>query len=280
MKRPLHMAIAGWPVHHSLSPRLWEGMGARRGIRIVYIAYPVAPDDIDAWTALWSSDLAGFNVTSPFKERAAAACARLSPLSTRLGEVNTVLWDDDGWVGYSTDGYGFVRALLGSGEPIRGRTMAVLGTGGAGRAVARALADEGGAVTLVTRAPDKQPLGCESFPRLGWDDLAEAGPFDVVVNATPMGRAADTAGAAPPVPYDRWCPGALAVDLNYAPPVTPFLRAARAAGARTLNGIGMLIHQACLGAALLLDGDPAAAESYEEDFWAVAREIAPSVGLS
>jgi shikimate 5-dehydrogenase len=69
----------------------------------------------------------------------------------------------------------------------------------------------------------------------------------------------------------------LALDLNYTPPVTSFLRAARAAGARTLNGLSTLVYQACLGAAILLDRDPAAAESYEEDFRAVAREVAPQV---
>jgi shikimate dehydrogenase len=253
-------------------------MGARRGIPIVYVHYPVPPDDIDAWTLLWGSDLSGFNVTSPLKERAAESCTRLAPSAARIGAVNTVLRDGHDWVGHSTDGYGFARALLGAEEPIRGRTAAVLGTGGAGRAVACALAGEGAEVTVVTRSPARPVLGCEELPRVGWDALDDLGPFDIVVNATPIGRGVSDA-AAPPLPYDRWCRRGLAVDLNYMPPVTAFLRAAHATGARTLNGFGMLIHQACLSAGLLLEGDPAAAESYEEDFWAVAREIAPQVSL-
>jgi len=270
---PLHLALVGWPVRHSLSPRLWEGMGARRGIPIVYVQYPVPPDDIDAWSLLWGSELAGFNVTSPFKERAVERCTRLAPLAARIGAVNTVIRDSEGWTGHSTDGYGFTRALLAADEPIRGRTAAVLGTGGAGRAVARALTDAGAAATLVTRAPERGPAGCEGLERIGWDRLDETGPFDIVVNATPMGHA-------PVLPYDRWCRGAVAIDLNYSPPVTAFLSRARAAGARTLNGLGMLVHQACLAAALLVEGDVAAAESYEEDFWAVAREVGFSVDHS
>jgi shikimate dehydrogenase len=271
-----HMALVGWPVGHSLSPLLWEGVGKRRGIAIEYARYPVEPEDAAAWDALWASDLHGFNVTAPYKERAAARCDLLSPAAAEIRSVNTVIRDSGGWTGHSTDGYGFVRAMLAAGEPLRGRSLAVLGTGGAGRSVARAAAEAGAAVTMVSRSPDRVPPGCGAFPRIGWEALAEQGPFEVVVNATPVGRG--RAAGEPPSSWVRACAGALAFDLNYTPPVTSFLRAARAAGARTLNGFSTLIYQACMGAALLLDGDPAAAESYEEDFRAVAREVAPQVG--
>jgi shikimate dehydrogenase len=263
----LHLAIIGWPLGHTASPRLWEGMGKRRGIPVVYESRPVAPDDVVGWTALWGAPLSGFNVTSPYKERAARACARLAPTAERIGAANLVRATPEGWEGHSTDGYGFARALLAEGESMRGRTAAVLGSGGAGRAVACALADAGARVTLVTRAPDREPRGCAEAPRIAWDDVSD--PFDIVVNATTIGAEPP----APPIPYERCCAGALAVDLHYVPPVTAFLTAARDAGARILNGFGMLVHQACMGAALLVDGDAAAAESYEEDFWAAAREM-------
>ena len=79
------------------------------------------------------------------------------------------------------------------------------------------------------------------------------------------------------MPRTLWSRARLVVDLNYAPLATGVIRAARAAGVRTLNGLGMLIHQACLGAALILDGDPAAAESYEQDFWGAARDVVRGV---
>jgi shikimate dehydrogenase len=269
------MALVGWPVGHSLSPLLWEGVGKRRGVAIEYARYPVEPEDMTAWDALWASDLHGFNVTAPYKERAAARCDLLSPAAAEIRSVNTVIRDAGRWAGHSTDGYGFVRAMLAANEPLRGRKIAVLGTGGAGRSVARAAAEAGADVTIVSRSPERVPPGCDAFPRIGWEALAERDPFDVVVNATPVSRGR-TAGE-PPLSWVRACAGALAFDLNYTPPVTSFLRAARAAGARTLNGLSTLVYQACLGAALLLDRDPAAAESYEEDFRAVAREVAPQM---
>lgn len=268
------MALVGWPVGHSLSPPLWEGVGRRRGIAIEYARYPVEPGNWDAWDALWVSDLDAFNVTAPYKETAAERCDALSPAAERIGAANTVIREDARWVGHTTDGYGFVRGVLATSEPLKGRAVAILGTGGAGRSVARSAAEAGADVTLVSRFPSRAPRGCEDLPRIDWEELA-AKRFDVVVNATPIGRG--QAAGPPPVPYARCCQGALAVDLNYVPPVTAFLRAARAGGARTLNGLATLVHQACLGAALLLDADPAAAESYEDDFRAVAREIAPRV---
>jgi shikimate dehydrogenase len=272
---PLHLALVGWPVGHSLSPLLWEGVGRRRGLAIEYGRYPVEPGDEDAWEALWVSDLHAFNVTAPHKERAAARCEALSPAAERIGAVNTVIRSGDDWIGHTTDGYGFVRGVLAADEPLKGREVAVLGTGGAGRSVAQAAVDAGAEVTLVSRFPSRVPPGCEELPRIDWEALAESPVFDVVVNATPIGRG--QAAGPPPVPYARFCPRSLAVDLNYTPPVTSFLRAARAGGARTLNGLATLIYQACLGAALLIDRDPAAAETYEDDFRVVAREVAPQV---
>lgn len=271
--RRWRLAIVGWPVDHSLSPALWEGMAARRGLTLEYGRCPVEPDDVDAWTGVWGSDLHAFNVTAPHKEAAAARCEVLDEAARRIGAVNTAIRRDETWVGHTTDGYGFFRALLAAGEPLRGRRIAVLGTGGAGRAVARVSADVGASVTLVSRSPSKPVEGCDDLERIDWEALVDVDPFDVVVNATPLGRV--EGDPMPPVPFARCCPGGLAVDLNYAPPVTAFLRAARASGARTLNGLGMLVHQACLGAALLFDGDGWSAEAYEEDFRAVAREIAP-----
>lgn len=269
------MALVGWPVGHSLSPLLWEGVGRRRGLAIEYGRYPVEPGDEDAWTALWASDLHAFNVTAPYKERAASLCDALSPAAKKIGAVNTVIRGAGGWVGHTTDGYGFVRGVLAADEPLRGKAAAVLGTGGAGRSVARATVEAGAEVTMVSRFPFRVPPGCEELPRIDWEALATSETFDVVINATPIGRG--QAVGAPPAPCTRFRPGTLAVDLNYTPPVTSFLRAARAGGARTLNGFATLIYQACLGAALLVDEDPAAAESYEEDFRAVAREVAPQV---
>ena len=275
MKHRLRVAIAGWPLARSLSPALWEAMGRRRGISIEYGRVAVRPGDDEAWTALWASDLDGFNVTTPWTERAVRRCRKVDPVAEAIESVNTVFRSDDHWEGRSTDGYGFVRSLLAIGEPLRGRGIAVLGTGGAGRAVARAASEAGARVTLVSRTTGGAPAGCEGCRVVGYPDLAEDAAFEILVNATPLGR--EAGAPLPDVPSGAWARARLAVDLNYAPLVTAFLRAARRASARTLNGLGLLIHQACLSAAWLIDGDPAAAESYEEDFWGAAREVVPEL---
>ncbi len=268
---PFQLAIVGWPVDRSLSPPLWEAMARRRGIALEYARCPIPPDDEDEWPSLWASGLAAFNVTAPWKERAARRCDRVAGLAARVGAVNTAIRRGEEWEGHTTDGYGFVRSLLSMSEPLQGRRVAVLGTGGSGRPVAAAAAEAGAEVTLVSRRPSRTPPGCEAFDRIDWEALLDR-EFDVVVNATPLGR--DAGAPLPSVPFERCCAGGLAVDLNYDPPVTAFLKAAHDGGLRTLNGIGTLIHQAALSAALVLDDDPSAAESYEEDFRAAAHEIA------
>lgn len=266
--RPWRLAIVGWPVDHSLSPPLWEAMAGERGVELEYARCPVEPEDAEAWDAVWSSELDGFNVTAPWKERAAERCDALSPAAERIGAVNTVVRRDAAWEGHTTDGYGLVRSVLAAGHPLRERRVAVLGTGGAGRAVARATADAGAETTLITRHPDRIPEGCEDLARIDWDALADVDAFEILVNATPLGGE-----ESPPVPPRHAGAGTLVVDLHYVPPVTALLRRARAGGAETLNGFGMLIHQACLGAAIALDDDPAGAEEYETAFWAAARSL-------
>lgn len=269
--RIYRMAIVGWPVERSLSPSLWEGVGARRDIEIVYRLWPVPPEDARAWENVWAADLSGFNVTAPHKERAADRCDTLGPLAREIGAVNTVLKRDDRWEGFSTDGYGFVRSLEVEGDELGGRTVAVLGTGGAGRAVARAAVEAGAFVTLVSRHPELTPQGCGACEVSSWADLGQGETFDVVVNATPAGKGPEADSL--PFPYEAALTGGgLAVDLNYAPLVTGFMAAAGQAGARVRNGLGMLVHQASLGAALLMGDDPSTAKEWEADFRAVARE--------
>lgn len=267
------LAIVGWPVANSLSPELWETVGEARGLEIEYERWPVEPGDKDAWEAVWGSDLDAFNVTAPYKEAAAGRCDRLSPAAERIESVNTVVRKSGGWRGETTDGYGFMRSLEDADVPLVGQTVALLGTGGAGRAVARACADLGARVTFVSRAPERVVIGCGDCGCVGWDALDLLESPAVVVNATPLGR---QAGDEPPVPFRTWFPNAVAVDLNYDPPVTRFLELATNEGARAINGLGMLVHQAALAAALVIDDDPRAAAGYANNFrTAVQKEHAP-----
>lgn len=257
------LAIVGWPVGSSLSPQLWETMGVRRGLEIEYQRWPVEPEDSEAWEAIWESDLDAFNVTAPYKEAAALRCDRLSPAAERIESVNTVVRGSGSWRGETTDGYGFLRGLEEADVPVTGQRIVLLGTGGAGRAVARAATDSDARVTFVTRAPERLVIGCEDCDCVGWDALDLLELPTIVVNATPLGR---QFGDEPPIPYRAWFPSAAAVDLNYDPPLTRFLELAANEGARAINGVGTLVHQAALAAALLIDDDPRAAAVYANDF--------------
>ncbi len=272
-KPSYRLAIVGWPLAGSLSPELWETMGEERGLEIEYERYPVEPGDKEAWEAIWDSDVDAFNVTAPYKEAAAARCDRLSSTAERIASVNTVVRKPGGWRGETTDGYGFLRSLEEADVSVTGQGIALLGTGGAGRAVARATADSGARVTFISRSPERSVAGCEECGCVGWDALDLLESPTIVVNATPLGR---QAGDEPPIPYRAWFPNAVAVDLNYDPPVTRFLELATNEGARAINGVGMLVHQAALAAALVIDDEPRAAAGYANDFRTAAqKELAP-----
>ncbi|HET9691463.1 MAG TPA: NAD(P)-binding domain-containing protein, partial [Acidimicrobiales bacterium] len=193
----------------------------------------------------------------PHKQAAAGAVDRLTATAARLGVVNTVVATPDGLLGDSTDGAGFVDALRAEGADPAGRRAVVLGAGGAAAAVALALADAGAAqVGVAARRPDRAAAVAALAGAAGAVvDPAAVDGADLVVDATSVGM---QAGAGLPLALDpaRFGAGQVVVDLVYAPPVTPLLRAAAAAGAATANGLGMLVHQAARQVRLFTGADP------------------------
>jgi shikimate dehydrogenase len=197
----------------------------------------------------------GLSVTMPHKAAAAGACHRLSPVAARLGVANTVTNLGGELVGDSTDGAGFVDALAEQGWSPEGRRCLVLGAGGAARAVVLALAEAGAReVGVVARRPDQAAAAAAFAGEVGEvgavASVGSADTADLVVNATPVGmegvaRAVDGPGELPfGLEAKRLGPGQLVADLVYAPATTPLLAVARAQGAASCNGLGMLIHQA------------------------------------
>lgn len=240
--------VIGDPVRHSLSPRLHNAAYAELGLDWVYVAFEV-PDGaaraaLDAARAL---GLAGLSVTMPHKSDVAALCDDLSPAAAALRSVNTVTPTPGGRLaGDSTDGEGFLRALADDGVVVAGRVALVLGGGGAARAVAHALGVAGARVEVAARrsgaALEAAALANGTATR--WDERATAAAAaDIIVNATPVGMAGD---AELPVPASALRSSHAVVDLVYEPLDTPLLAAARGCGARTVSGLGMLVHQAAL----------------------------------
>lgn len=254
--------VIGDPVGHSLSPILHNAAFAALGIDWVYVAFRVAAGQAAAAVdAMRTLDLAGLSVTMPHKQGVAAAVDRLTPSAAALGAVNTVSWSttsaDAELVGESTDGAGFMAALVGDeGFDPAGRACVVLGTGGAARAVSLALAGAGAAtVTVIGRrsAPAEAaaalagPAGRAVVVGEGGGEATEAlDGAELVVNATPVGMSGDRSGSGPPFGIGAGAleKAAFVADLVYAPATTPLMVAARAAGVACCNGLGMLIHQA------------------------------------
>ena len=243
------VGIMGWPVAHSLSPRIHNAAFRALVLDWVYVPLPVEPSDVErALPGLVALGFAGANVTMPHKTIAAELADTLSDDARRLRAVNTLVVEGSTLHGHNTDAPGFDRFLRhDAGFDPRGRSALIFGAGGAARACALALA-RGGLASLVVAARDPartEPLEA-AIDGFGVDVRAvafnEAAQVraDLIVNATPLG-ARNEPLPAPPIRDDS-----VVVDLLYHPAVTPLQTSARSAGAIVFGGIGLLLHQAAL----------------------------------
>lgn len=250
-------ALIGSPVAHSLSPVIHRAGFEAAGVDWGYEAFDVAPGSgRAAIEAMRTLGLAGLSVTMPHKGAVAEAVDRLDPAAAALGAVNTVSWDGERLVGSSTDGDGFVASLAEHDVTVQGRTIAVIGAGGAARSVIDALGRGGAAsIVVINRTPDRGEAAAALAAAASVGDPSMIEGADVVVNATSIGMGADAGARRSALAFDpavMACDPALlhdgqvVADLVYHPLRTPWLEAAAARRAATIDGLGMLIHQAAL----------------------------------
>lgn len=245
--------LIGKPVAHSASPALFRRWFSEYGIEADYEAMEIFPGQIDSiFGKIKNGKIAGANVTIPYKEMAAKACARLDEAAKRTGAVNTLLADGAGRVaGKNTDAPSFLASLeAGAPDWPKQAPACVLGSGGAARAVLHAL--DGAGVAEIRIIARRRPAG-EAAARVcrraetrlfEWSETdAAIGGAGLVVNATPLGMAGF---AALDIPVPKAAPGAVALDLVYNAPGGMFLARCKAGGYATLTGTGMLLHQAAL----------------------------------
>ena len=249
-------AVIGSPVKHSLSPALHNAAFAAAGVDWVYTAFEVAPGRaVRALDAMRALGLGGLSVTMPHKEAVADGVDALDPAAAALHSVNTVVRSSDGLLtGHSTDGAGFVASLAEADVEVAGRSIVVLGAGAAARAVIDALARAGASsVTVVNRSIDRAEHAASLAGTVGRVGIgADVAGADIVVNATSVGMASDEL----PIDASLLHAGQVVADLVYHPLETALLAAAAAAGARTVDGLGMLVHQAALQQQLWLGSLP------------------------
>jgi shikimate dehydrogenase len=247
--------VMGWPVAHSLSPRLHGYWLAAHAIDGAYI--PLAVERHDFATVLETLRKAGFagvNITVPHKEAAFALAHELDAAAQTAGAANLLLFAPDGrMLGRNTDARGLAASLgeeLGR-NALAGKVVVVLGAGGAARAAVLALAELGVRdIRLVARDASRAAALANAFGnRLGasvqafaWRDWPlAAASASLLVNTTSAGMAGQ---AALDVALDPLPVSAAVCDIVYNPLETDLLLRARAAGHRTIDGLGMLMHQA------------------------------------
>lgn len=244
-------ALIGSPVAHSLSPVIHQAAFDAAGDPWTYAAFDVAHGrGADAIAAMRVLGIAGLSVTMPHKHDVAAAVDRLDPAAAALRSVNTVSWDGVDLVGSSTDGAGFVAALAEDGIDIGGLKVAIIGAGGAARSVIDALGRAGAdSIRVVNRTVASAESASELTRVAAVGTVDDVGVADLVVNASSVGMGIDPSDATAddlPCAVERLQASQVVVDLVYHPLRTAWLDAAEGVGARTIDGLGMLIHQAAL----------------------------------
>jgi shikimate dehydrogenase len=244
-------ALIGSPVAHSLSPVIHQAAFDAAGDLWTYAAFDVADGrGADAIAAMRVLGIAGLSVTTPHKHDAAAAVDRVDPAAAALRSINTVSWDGGDLVGSSTDGAGFVAALAEDGIDVHGSKVAVIGAGGAARSVIDALGRAGvDSIRVVNRTVASAESASELARVAAVGTVDDISVADLVVNASSVGMGIDPSAATVedlPCDVDRLHAAHIVVDLVYHPLRTAWLDAAAQVGARTIDGLGMLIHQAAL----------------------------------
>ena len=223
--------VVGWPVRHSRSPAMFAAAFAELGLEgLRYQRLPLPPDVVtETIPALPRAGFAGVNVTMPHKERALGLAGAATARASEIGAANTLTFAADGTIhADNTDAPGLIAAL----GDVPG-TALVLGAGGSARAVVWALRDAGTRVSVLARTRRRAEV-------LGVPLVDEVEPADCLVNCTPVGMEDPEELPADPEGFD------VVVDLVYQRGGTALLRRAREAGARTVDGLEVLVRQGAL----------------------------------
>lgn len=245
--------VTGWPISHSKSPLLHGFWLNQYGIEGSYEPLGIEPENFEQFLKdLPQTGFVGGNVTLPHKEMAFANLAQLDDAAKAIGAVNTLWLEDKILCGANTDAYGFSANMDEFAPEWRdGKTAIVLGAGGASRAIVYSLLEvDFEEIHIVNRTYERaEKLAnlfgkkCNSFK---WDNLPDLLPkTDFIVNTTSIGMAGSDTSIMPDLSV--LSAHAIVTDIVYTPLETPFLKSASDSGLKTVDGLGMLLHQAVPG---------------------------------
>ncbi len=248
--RPDRYALVGHPVDHSRSPLIHQLFARQTGENLTYELIDAAPEQFEtAVLGFAAAGGLGMNVTVPHKEAAFELCKSHGKEARAARAVNTISFTSGGMQGDNTDGTGFIRDLTINHErAIANRRVLLLGAGGAARGIIGPILDQQPeALVVANRTIERaralaDELGTpDGLTVCRFDELDEAGEFDIVINATSAGLK----GEQPPFPESLVRSGTFCYDLAYSLKPTPFVVWAEANGAgRAVQGWGMLVEQA------------------------------------
>jgi shikimate dehydrogenase len=242
--------VMGWPVMHSRSPLMHNYWMEQQGLAGTYVFLEIKPGELaPALRALHPLRFSGCNLTIPHKLDAMTIVDEVDDVAKKIGAISCVVVREDGSLfGTNNDWLGFIGNVKQQQPVWRADEgpIAVIGAGGGGRAVVYALLQEGATeIRLINRTRAKAELIAEQFGGpisvLPWEDRHDAlEGVAMAVNVTSQGMVGE---AALDLRLDKLSKSALAADIIYTPLESPFLAACRERGNRTVNGLGMLLHQ-------------------------------------
>lgn len=248
--------IIGDPVEHSLSPTIHNAAFKKLALDFVYVAFKVKKDELsDAITGAKKLGIHGLNITMPHKQLVMKHLNEIDSTAKSIGAVNTVLNLDGRLVGYNTDGIGALKALRENDVSLHKKKLLLLGAGGAGKAIAFHAAQYVEELVILNRTTSKAKAlakflrkrfnrkitGNTLSPVLIEKELENA---DVLVNTTPVGMHSQANQSLVDPIWLR--PNLCVMDIIYNPLETKLVKDAKAAGAKVVSGLEMLVYQGAM----------------------------------
>jgi shikimate dehydrogenase len=249
--------VIGYPIGHSMSPIMHNDAFKRLNLEGYYHAFEIAPDQFDtAMHGLKALNIEGFNVTIPYKVNIMDYLDEIDPLARKIGAVNTVVNENGRFIGYNTDGDGYVTSLLQAlGEKeLEKCQVLIIGAGGAARAIYFTLCAHKQAprrVDICNRTAEKaeqliaENSSLTASSALSIEEAEQAiETYDVIINTTSVGMYPGIDKS--PLQLHQLKEGALVSDIIYNPFETKLLKEAAGKGGITHNGVGMFVMQGAL----------------------------------